>query len=104
MKYNKLFLITIVFILVSCNKKGSDTDTFGKKEMFTNYTENLIIPAYQNYGTKLSDLKTTFDAFKIAPDLTKLATLQNAFSATYEAWQYCEICKFFINDISVFSH
>ena len=41
---------------------------FGKK-IFTNYTENLIIPAYQNYGTKLSDLKTTFDATraKIAP-------------------------------------
>lgn len=91
MKYNKLFLFSIILILVTCNKKSSDDDNFGKKEMFTNYAENLIIPAYQNYGTKLSDLQAAFDAFKTAPDITKLNTLQNAFSATYEAWQYCEI-------------
>ena len=77
--------------LWSCNKNGKDTDTFGKKEMFANYADNLMIPAYNDYGTALDNLQNAYDAFKENTDLSHLTALQNAFLSTYEVWQKCEI-------------
>lgn len=92
MKIYKYILITAtLFTVFSCGKNDKQTDSFGKKEMFTNYADNLILPAYTNYGNALTSLQTALNDFNTAPDLTKLTTLQNAFLNTYDKWQYCEI-------------
>lgn len=90
-KISSIFTLTIITtFLLSCGKT-EDTDSFGKKDMFTNYADNLILPAYNNYGTALSALQTSFTNFNTSTDLSNLSALQTAFLNTYAAWQSCEI-------------
>lgn len=90
-KINKLFRLTIASLfLFSCNKTDN-TDTFGKKEMFINYADNLILPAYTNYGNTLTSLESALTNFNTTSDLANLSALQTAFLVTYGAWQNCEI-------------
>jgi len=91
MKFNQYIILFLsLFLSFSCGK-NEDVDSFGKKEMFTNYADNLILPAYNAYGTSLSVLQTALNDFKTTSNLTTLTALQSAFLATYEKWQFCEI-------------
>lgn len=85
-----LFIVFITLFSASCNK-NKPTDSFGKKEMFTNYADNLILPSYTTYGTALNGLQTALNNFNSSPDLTSLAALQQASKAAYTAWQSCEV-------------
>lgn len=87
---NKLYFLFFVLFFASCNNK-KNTDLFGKKEMFSNYADNLIIPSYKEYGIALNNLKTAFDDFNANTTISNLEALQTAFLNTYQAWQNCEI-------------
>jgi uncharacterized protein len=87
---NILFIVALSTFLFSCGKT-EDTDSFGKKEMFTNYADNLILPAYTTYGNSLTALQTALTNFNTTADLSNLETLQTAFLTTYAVWQSCEI-------------
>jgi hypothetical protein len=76
---NWMFLALTVVLLGGCGKM-EENDTFGKKEMFTNYADNLILPAYTNYGNKLKPTsQTALNDFKTTSNLTTLTALQSAF-------------------------
>ena len=87
---NLLFITAISSLLFSCGKT-EDTDSFGKKDMFTNYADNLILPAYTTYGNSITSLQTALSNFNATTDLSNLSALQSAFLNTYAAWQSCEI-------------
>jgi predicted lipoprotein len=86
-----IVLLTAAIAFISCKKTSSTDDSFDKNEMFTNYADNLIIPAYTNYGDALSALETALNAFNAAPDTTGLQAVQSAATNAYAAWQQCEI-------------
>ena len=55
---NILFAITIL-LFISCGEDdpvASNTDSFDRAAMLTNWADNIIIPAYTDYETKLSSL------------------------------------------------
>ncbi len=92
MKLKKHILISVCCLIIfACSKNGDNGDNFDKKGMFTNYADNLILPAYTTYKTSLTTLQAAVNNFYAVPDLTTLATLQNAFLNTYATWQSCEI-------------
>ncbi|MFN8282541.1 MAG: imelysin family protein [Chitinophagales bacterium] len=84
------FIIVLSVLFFGCGKPAN-TDTFGKAEMFTNYADNLILPAYNTYKEKIDTLHEIETDFSAAPDLLKLTKLQAIFLRTYAAWQFCEI-------------
>ncbi len=85
-----LLVATGLVFVISC-KKETKTDNFDKTGLFTNYADNLIIPAYTNYGTSLTTLEAAVTAFNAAPDTALFVTVQNALLDAWEKWQYCEI-------------
>jgi predicted lipoprotein len=90
----KLSFAALLAVLIgfagSC-KKDPMTDNFDKTGLFTNYADNLILPAYNAYGTELDAMQTAVNAFFSAPDTNTLAAAQQAILDAYAAWQYCEI-------------
>jgi hypothetical protein len=90
MKFNSYTLLILALILSFSCKKNNEDNSY-KIEMFTNYADNLILPAYNDYGTSLSSLQTALDNFKTTSDLTTLTALQSAFLNVYDKWQTCEI-------------
>jgi predicted lipoprotein len=91
MKLNQYTILFLSLLLSFSCGKNEDVDNFGKKEMFTNYADNLILPAYTTYGNSITALQTALTNFNATTDLTTLSALQTAFLTTYASWQNCEI-------------
>lgn len=89
--FNACIIILLMSVVLSGCNKPEPTDSFGKQEMFINYADNLILPAYNDYATALTNLKTAYTQFQTTTDLANLNLLRTAFLTAYEIWQYCEI-------------
>lgn len=87
-----LLLITTFLGLVSCSSDSSNEETsndnFNRTEMLTNWADNLIIPRYVNYQSKLVALQTSTTIFIETPDQTNLDALRNNWLEAYKAYQY----------------
>ncbi len=93
MKYFKTSLLAfaIVLIIVACS---SDSDTpaevqsnFDRGAMLVNWADNIIIPAYSNFNTKASALKTETTNFTASPTIENLQALRASWKDAYLAFQ-----------------
>ena len=86
------FLIPLVFIVASCSSDSDNPttsgDNFNRKEMLTNWADNLIIPRYENYQSKVSTLQNDATTFVTNPSEIHLSTLRNSWLEVYKAYQY----------------
>ncbi|MBO9572997.1 MAG: hypothetical protein J7497_12455, partial [Chitinophagaceae bacterium] len=79
MKNTWLMVLAVVFgtvVFYACSKKsgndnnnGTSNDEF-KSGMLINYADNLIIPAYTDFQSKVNTLETTVNIFLNAPSST----------------------------------
>lgn len=84
-------------VIVACSKNDSSdkpSDGFDRKALLTHVADNIIIPAYSNFQTVFSEMKTAAGAFTASPDAAKLATLRAKWRAAYVAWQGVELFNF----------
>lgn len=86
-------LLVIAFIVaVSCssgdNNETNNSKSFDRTAMLTNWADNIIIPAYQNYSTKVNLLSDKAAAFTAAPDAVSLSEVRTAWLDAYVAYQY----------------
>jgi predicted lipoprotein len=93
--------IALAFILISITlacSSGDNSDTnktsYSRDEMLINWADNIIIPAFQNYTTKVNLLSDKTTAFTQAPDATALAELRTAWLDAYIAYQYVAMYDF----------
>lgn len=86
----KFVFWSVVILLSSCGgEEPSDvTDDFDRGKMLSNWADNIIIPAYVNYQTKLSGLKTQGAIFTNEPTGQNLENLRTSWINAYKAWQH----------------
>lgn len=89
-----LGICLISFVVISCknNTKGSDeepqkTDEFSRKKMLTNWSENIIVPAYQYFAEKVNNMSKKTSNFIENPTTNKLNELRNAWEDAYINYQ-----------------
>ena len=86
------FLIPLVFIVASCSSDSDNPttsgDNFNRKEMLTNWADNLIIPRYENYQSKVNTLQNDATIFVNTPSEMHLTTLRTSWLEAYKAYQY----------------
>lgn len=70
----------------STDQAGSD-----RKAMLTNLADNIILPSYANFKTRLDGMVTKADAFSAKPDKATLAELRQAWVEAYTEWQKVEL-------------
>jgi uncharacterized protein len=91
-----LLLVLTIFLFVSCgeddatttSQEPSVTDAFNRTEMLTNWADNIIVPAYTDFQSKLESLQiatTNFTASQSQEDLTEL---RSKYVSAYKTWQY----------------
>lgn len=93
MKKYLLVLVSLV-IIASCGKdspKNGGSNDFDKSALQTNLVDNIILPAYADLNTKLSDLNTAKESFIATPDQPKLTELKTAWLNAYKVWQHVEV-------------
>ncbi|QEE49802.1 imelysin family protein [Flavobacterium alkalisoli] len=95
----KVFAIVILAVVAfACssndNEGVNNSQNYDRTAILTNWADNIIIPAYQNYNDKVSELYTKTTDFTQNPDETKLNELRTAWLSAYEAYQYVAMYDF----------
>ena len=83
----------------ACSKKGDpqkeDTGSAAdRKAVLVNVTENIVIPSYNNFKTKLDLLVSKTNNFTDAPTTASLGELRSAWMNAYVEWQKIELFEF----------
>lgn len=95
MKYLVGFLLVTFFILSACNKDEEDTEeVFDREAMLKNYSENLVVPSYEDALSSLNTLKTAVDEFSNDPSSSSLENLQTTWLSSFKDWQYASVYNF----------
>lgn len=68
-----------------------ETDDFDRGAMLTNLADNIIIPAFEDFSSKLSALKTAGETFTTSPSQTNLEAFRTSWYAAYVTWQQIEM-------------
>ena len=87
------FLALGVFIACSSGEGGSDSpgDDYNRTDLLTSWADNIIIPSFENYQSKVGTLKTKVATFNTAPTTITLADVRTAWLDAYKAYQYASI-------------
>src|SRR6218665_3706592 len=105
----KLFLVlSIVSVIVaaSCSSSSSGDDTgpdnFDRTALLTNWADNIIVPSYVNYQTRLQTLVADVATFNTTPNEANLQTVRASWLEAYKSYQ--KVAIFYIGkaaDISL---
>ncbi len=98
MKKIILFLFFITFYS-SCtsNEEGNidkKTNDLERTALLTNLANNIIVPSYENYQSKVQVLATDITNFNSTPTEANLQTARNSWLEAYKAYQYITIYNF----------
>lgn len=93
MKYLKLSVLFIIIALsiVACSSDSDspqeENDTFDRSTMLANWADNIIIPAYANFNSKVVDMENSTTVFTANPSVENLQTLRAAWKDAYVSFQ-----------------
>ncbi|GIZ08425.1 imelysin family protein [Flavobacterium sp. UMI-01] len=86
-----LFSLSLIAVAVACSSSdgGNDSsDGFDRTALLTHWANNIILPSYTNYQTKLQVVVTSSTTFTTTPTEANLQTLRSAWLEAYKAYQY----------------
>ena len=72
------------------DQSGND-NSFDRVKMMTFITEEIILPSYDNLNSSLTELKETYELFKINITEHNLEELRNKWLNSYKLWQHVEM-------------
>ena len=85
-------LFSFIAVLFACSSSdgGSETsgDGYNRTNLLTSWADNIIIPSFENYQTKVTNLNTKVEAFTQAPTTSTLVEVRTAWLEAYKAFQY----------------
>lgn len=92
-------LLLIILIFNQCGKQkknqpAEEQGPFDKQGMLTNFADNLILPAYQNFSNALDSLLTAYNTFKSNQSLTNFKNVKLKLVAAYSNYQNCDLYEF----------
>lgn len=93
MQYLKsgFLLLVLAASIVACTSDSDNpqesSDNFDRGAMLVNWADNIIIPAYASFNTKVSSLNTRITEFTTNPTVQNLQTLRSAWKEAYVSFQ-----------------
>jgi predicted lipoprotein len=91
-------ILGFIIALVACTSNGGDDTTnsnsFDRTALLTNWADNIIIPSYTNYQSKLQSLTTSANTFVATPNESNLKALRTSWLESYKAYQYVSMYNF----------
>ena len=84
--------------MLSCSKPDNDSSTsntasttYDRTALLANMTNNIIVPAFNNFENQLSAFNETLSQFNLNRNTENLNAMQHRFVETYMAWQHVEM-------------
>ena len=95
--FKKIGVVLGICILSGCGGSSDPdpaVDPLDRVPMLTNWADNIIIPAYDDFNAMLGTMTTKADAFTSAPGETTLAEFRTSWKDAYVDWQRVELFEF----------
>ncbi|GGI57243.1 imelysin family protein [Winogradskyella haliclonae] len=91
-----IFGLILCVAIAACSSSddgnnGNNGDGFNRTELLTNLADNIIIPAFQDLGVKLSAMDVARANFVNSQTQTNLDALSAAWLEAYSVWQHVEL-------------
>lgn len=82
-------VIFAIATLACCSSSGDggSSDNFDRTALLTNWADNIIIPGYVNYQSKLQTLVNDVAAFNTTPNEANLQTVRASWLEAYKSYQ-----------------
>lgn len=95
MKKTSICLILLSLFIAACSSSDDSDpqgpDNFNRELLLANMADNIVIPAFTNLQSKLSDLDVARANFINNMSQSHLDALSTAWLDAYKAWQYVEM-------------
>ena len=94
---NYSFFVFILVLISSCEPDSHDNhdddhgDSFNRTEMLINWSDNIIIPAYNDFYSSLNYLNNAIENFTSNPSINLLQEASDAWLNSYKYWQHVEM-------------
>lgn len=91
-KLSVLFLIVI--IAIACNSSddsGNNGDGYDRTALLAFTADHIIIPAVEDFQTKVNTLKTDVETFTTTPNQVNLDAVSASWLNAYKVWQHIEM-------------
>lgn len=87
-----LLILSFVAVFVGCSSNdganNTDGNNYDRTALLTNWADNIIVPSYVNYQTKVQILVTSTNTFVATPTEANLQILRTSCFEAYKAYQY----------------
>ena len=95
MKHIHYTFAFFLLIFISCST-DNDVDEeqvadFDRGAVMENYTNNIIIPRYNDFKLSLDNLKSSIDSYVANPTFSTHDEAHNMWLESYKKWQYVEM-------------
>jgi hypothetical protein len=89
------YLLLALFISFSCSNSAeldeSLVDNFDRQQILENVTDNIILPAFEDFTQKIVQLEQSVTFFTNAKNLVNLEEVQVRWFEAYKIWQHIEM-------------
>jgi hypothetical protein len=90
-----LYVLLTIFISFSCSDtsliKENSADSFDRQLLLENVTDNIIIPAFDDFNQKMVQLDESVSLFVSEQSLANLEEVQERWITAYKIWQHIEM-------------
>jgi len=86
-----IFLIIVYACSSNTEENVSTPDTFDRGAMLSNLADNIIIPSFNDFNTKLNAMQTASVTFTTNPSIATLNDFRTAWKSAYKSWQNVEM-------------
>ncbi|KGL63279.1 imelysin family protein [Polaribacter sp. Hel1_85] len=87
-----LVLVTIIYACSSSEEIESGvSDNFDRGAMLTHLVDNIIVPSFQDFSSKMTDLKSAGETFTSSPNQINLDALRASWYIAYKEYQHVEM-------------
>jgi hypothetical protein len=76
------------------NETGIEGNNYNRTLLLTNWADNIIIPSYVNYQTKIEVLATNINTFNSVTTEVNLQAVRTSWIEAYKAYQYVALYSF----------
>lgn len=95
----KILPIYLLLLFVfACSDKDEQTtkqtNNYDRTVLLTNWANNIIVPSYTNYQSKIQLMVTDMTSFTTTPNITNLQTVRASWLEAYKAYQYITMFNF----------
>ena len=94
-KKHNFYILIVLFISFSCsNTTELDeglVDNFDRQQILENVTDNIILPAFEDFTQKIVQLEESISLFTNTKNLVNLEEVQARWFEAYKIWQHIEM-------------